>query len=255
MLYTLIVIYNKECEDSLTLQKLQQYGWNHQIIIFDNSTIPNNNQQYSKSHGIIYYGFKKNYGLSYAYNYVIKKLGYLSNDYLMIMDDDTNISKAYLKAAEKQVEDKIYDVILPIVKVKDFILSPCNVIWGVKSNIIQSVEQINPQNFTAINSGMIVRMSVYKKFEYDENLFLDCVDHDFMKMVMKENLKVKILNVIIVQNYSREDNISFESTMTRFKIFKKDLFYYCKKNKRIIFYLISIIKLKCNYIIKFHKLF
>ena len=69
-----------------------------------------------------------------------------------------------------------------------------------KSNIYE----LELDNMSAINSGMVVRASVYKKIRYNEDLFLDCIDHEFMRMVRKYKFSLYIdftINFIILNFY------------------------------------------------------
>ena len=242
MLYALVVIYNKNCEESQSIQSLIKYKSNIKIIVFDNSSIINNNKTFCLKHNFIYYSLNKNMGLSKAYNYVIDKVEKNDSNYLMILDDDTVLTKEYIEETYKYVVKKEYDIILPIVKPNKIILSPSNIMHKCRVVKINNIDDINIKKITAINSGMVVKTSVYKIFKYNESLFLDYVDHDFMKKVRINNLYIKILKSEIFQNFSREEKVTSKNFKFRFNIYRKDFKKYCKENRNILFYYLSITK-------------
>lgn len=74
MLYALVVVYNKKCQDSPSLVRLLQENKNINIIVYDNSSIDYGNKNFCEKHGIMYYTQNKNLGLSKAYNFVVNKI-------------------------------------------------------------------------------------------------------------------------------------------------------------------------------------
>ena len=96
MLYALIVIYNKKCEDSITIKKIFPYKNQINIIVFDNSDENNENERFCNNNNIKYYTEHKNIGLSKAYNSIISKIEMNDDNFLLILDDDTNITNEYI---------------------------------------------------------------------------------------------------------------------------------------------------------------
>lgn len=58
---------------------------------------------------------------------------------------------------------------------------------------------LNNENMSAINSGMIIKSEIFRDYQYDENMFLDFVDHDFMRTMKNRNKKFVIMkdNILI----------------------------------------------------------
>lgn len=253
MNYIIIVIYNKNCEESISLQCIKKYNIpdNFQIIIFDNSTSDLQNKQFCEENGFIYYGFNENRGLSKAYNYVISKIPHNNDSYLFIFDDDTFITQEYFNEANELIQLKEFDIILPIVKAGNLIISPCNTKYRSGARSVKSIADIDMKKITAINSGMIVKLSVYDSISYNEDLFLDCVDHDFMYSVRAKNYRIKIMNSVIFQNYSRKEKGSLEGAITRFNIYKKDFKVYAQKTANPFFYVLSMLKLAVENSVKY----
>ena len=253
MVYALIVIYNKSIKESITYNCIKNFE-KLNVIIFDNSERDYGNSSYAKENGIVYYTQNKNIGLSKAYNYVINKLNLSDNDYIIILDDDSEISTEYYNEAISVIKNNQYDIILPIVYSENQIISPSNVQFGCRVKLVKKISKIEFSRITAINSGMIVSARVYKNVRYDEELFLDYVDHTFMHEVRTKKYSISIMESRINQNYSRNQKQSIDSVKHRYKIFKKDFFVYCRKCRKVIFYFLSITKLQFKYLIKYKKI-
>ena len=226
-LYAILVIYNKSVIDSCTYMFCKEHK-DINLIICDNSTEENDNSALVENDGYVYMDMQGNKGLSKAYN---KALDFLMNKdgYVILLDDDTILNEDYLKC----VKDLNCDIAIPIVKDEVSILSPSNIKKGVVSrwdgkSVLES--------FTAINSGMVISLNVFKNYRYDENLFLDYVDHQFLKDMYDKN--IKILNCTIQQKFSGNETADLNASYQRFKIFKKDSKYFYRKNRKIYFYVV-----------------
>lgn len=254
MIYAIVIIYNKPCSESETLSVLKLYREKLNIVIFDNGSEKYNNEQYCHEYGLTYLSYNNNMGISKAYNRAIINLQVKESDYVFIFDDDTILTKEYMEEALNLIKDNECDICLPIVMANHIILSPSNKKFKCGSKIVSNIEDIKINKITAINSGMIVSGKVYQKIEYDENLFLDMVDHRFMDCVRDAGYKIFIMKSIIYQNYSRQEKNNYESAWSRYQIFKKDFKTYCVINNAKTFYLLSILKLKFFNAFKYRKI-
>lgn len=239
MLYALIVVYNKKCEDSITLNSLKKYLNKINIIIYDNSTKEFNNSIYCKKNNLEYYTQHKNDGLSKAYNFVINEKKFDNDDYMIILDDDTFLSEEYLDEVIYLTQKKQYDILLPVVISNNKIISPSVIEFGCRVKMIGNLDKINKNKITAINSGMVVKMNVYNYVKYNDNMFLDYIDHDFMKNIRNNNYEIKIMNSTINQNFSRFEKKDIDSELFRFRIYLKDFKIYCKNCSCLWFYCFS----------------
>ena len=254
----LVVIYNKECNNSDTIKSIIRTDIfsRFSVIVFDNSTIDTGNKEFCERHNIIYYGFNENWGLSRAYNYVIERLPE-GTEHLMIFDDDTSIPYKYFLNSFNYLHEGTADVYLPIVKESDTkrILSPLNSTKH-KSGFqrLHTIEDLDYHRITAINTGMIINTEVYKKIKYDENLFLDCVDHDFMTEVRKHGYSIKVMDCELLQHYSRNEQTDSEAALRRFIIYKKDFAFYSKKHGNRYGSRISLLLHKIKSAVRYRKL-
>lgn len=239
MIYALIVVYNKECENSESIRSIINYKEKIKLIVFDNSTKKNNNENFCKTNDIAYYTVNKNIGLSRAYNFSISKIKNSdNNNYLIILDDDTNLNKEYFDELLEETNKEKFDIILPKVLSKNIIISPTNTQFNCRIQSVKDIEKI--KKISAINSGMIVNLNVYDKIKYNEDMFLDYIDHEFMKQVREKNLKIHIMKSSIYQNFSRDQINKIESEIIRFKIYKRDFKIYCKNCKKMLYYYLSM---------------
>lgn len=225
----LIVIYNKSLINSLTFNSIKaSHGLD--IIIADNSTKVFGNESYAKEAGCQYISMHGNQGLSKAYNKVISTLE-KNDDLLCLFDDDSSVGEDYffkLREAAEGHED--IDLFAPIVKDDVGILSPC-VIQGVKVMRIEDIHNLPVNNISFINSGLTIRMKVFENYQYDENQFLDYIDHSFVRdIINNDSTKVYIMeDVMIKQRFSGSEKSSRAADKERFEIFKKDISYFCKR--------------------------
>lgn len=251
-IYCLIVLYNKSINDSITFKSLKDID-NLNIIICDNSTKNFDNAKYVKDYNCIYFNMNGNKGLSKAYNIAIDFLKEKSG-ILCLFDDDTDIPKDYFDVLLNKLKSSDADIFLPIVYDSVGILSPCKM-NDLKVERINKIEELNSRNITGINSGMAIDLNVFKEYRYNEKFFLDYIDHDFLRSMKQKNKKIDILETKINQNFSGSTNPSVESSLHRFKIYKKDFKYFYNSNLRSkVFADLSILKRMIYLTMKFKTL-
>lgn len=255
MLTALIVIYNKSCLESTTFKFIRKYKKKMNIIVFDNSTIDYGNSEYCEKQNITYYTVNQNIGLSRAYNFILNKIKLSKSNYILILDDDTTLNDNYIREVLETINIDNADVLLPLVWSNNELISPSSVSFNCRVKQIKDVSFINRKNITAINSGMVIRTSIYNDIKYNENLFLDYVDHDFMKNIREKNYNIKILSSSIYQSFSRNEKQPLSSVKIRFNIYKKDFKKYCINCNKKWFYYINIWKLRLVYFFKYKRLF
>lgn len=247
MIYILTVLYNTKM-NNCTVYAQHNFSKELKFVFIDNSTnvqIKKMNLAFVQNHNsdFIYVDMQGNKGLSKAYNKAIEIINPAENDYLIILDQDTvfdsNIFTKYISYIENNTN---IDVICPIVEDSIGVMSP-SFISGVNNKHIFNVNEIDKSRineFSFINSGMCVKCSVFSEFRYNEDLFLDFVDHDFVRQIKLKNKLIGIcFEIVLKQNFSGVTKNSFEQDFNRFKIFIKDAKvyyskYFPKKNFKII---------------------
>lgn len=241
----IIVIYNNKCEISNSISSI--LGLNKrcvEIVVCDNSTkkeISKNNEQFCKLQKVQYINMQGNAGLSRAYNRALMQTS--SNQWVVLFDQDTIVDSTYFDELEKSI--LIYPnttIHVPVVKSKGVQISPC-VMKGhvVKKMTVTRYGLYN--NITAINTGMAIRASVFEKTgNYNEMIFLDYVDHYFIRNFSKYYHNIAVFKCILEQEFSDHDHSDLKSDVARFKIYKKDFYLFCKDSiSGQIYYLFKII--------------
>lgn len=225
----IIVIYNQVLDDIDLITK--RFSCISKYYLVDNSTDQRikkaNFSKASLSNNFIYIDMNGNKGLSKAYNAVIENLD--DDSWILVCDQDTTFTddniKHYVLNIEKHSD---CDVLFPIVYDSIGIMSP-SICRGLNYIRCKNEETtFNKENLSFINSGMMIKSIILKHCKYDENLFLDYVDHDFNKNY--SGLKKKICSDIkLEQQFSGTTKNSFNTDMVRFKIFMKDTLYFGNK--------------------------
>lgn len=241
-LYVIMVTYNTSCQDSLTYKNLKTInGLN--LIVCDNSTnvaIKKENEKLSQSDNFKYIDMGGNKGLSKAYN---KAIGYIEKSpdkFICLFDDDTSINEEYFNKLLNNLNKNHADIYLPIVLSLERIMSPC-LLKKDRCIEVKSLDQLKG-TLSGINSGMVINASVYQDYKYNENLFLDYIDHDFMRSMNEKKKKVFVMyDIVIHQNFSMESN-DVDSSYKRMMILKHDFKEFYKDNKLMYFYILTMYK-------------
>jgi GT2 family glycosyltransferase len=227
MITAIIVVYNKSLKDSPTCIFAKENKL--PTIICDNSERENENEKTAVESGFTYIFMNGNKGLSKAYN---KALEIKSEaEYYLILDDDTILPENFISEIFAHIkENPDADILLPKIFSGEMQISPA-VLGNVRVRSIRKGEKV--KTFTAINSGMVIKKSFFDDFRYEENLFLDYIDHDLMCYANNKDKKIHIMeDVLITQNFFGLSETSEESKKRRYNIFKHDFSYFVKKHKR-----------------------
>lgn len=219
--YKAIVVYNKYISESASCNSLKGH---ENVIVYDNSQEKylKKNKLQSEENGYEYITNGENVGLSRAYNSIIEIIQKKENEfYISWFDDDTTIPESYFEEMEQWVQKEKFDLLLPVVIDNGGVLSPSYIWAGFYPRRIKKIENIKG-NITAINSGLCVSWRVYKKVKYDENLFLDYVDHVFVNDAKREGFSLKVVNAVINQSFSETLARNKKQVESRFAIYAKD---------------------------------
>lgn len=239
----IIVNYNLNIDESKTYNCLKN-NFSGEIIVIDNSTTNNfttYNQKICSNDGIYYKSFGENIGLSKAYNYGVNYLKDKNVDFIITLDNDTQILQDYIDLLNT-FNFKKQTVYAPLVYNQNKQLtSPSyhhdnyvlDFIKQRKYSNESSIKNIIPNhNIFAINSGLIIPTDLFDVFSYDENLFIDCVDHNICKELYKHNYVIDIFPVNIYQNYSTGEigSTTFDDNKHRLLLRLKDVKEYNRSN-------------------------
>lgn len=233
MIYILFVIYQ-----SKFVLKEKYFSLNNNdfhVVVFDNSFEKNHleaNQKYCLTHNIHYLTEGKNIGLSKAYNRVIKD--YIKeDDYLMILDADSNIEVSYLLSLKENLipnhpEVEVFSPININSKTKE-IDSPLKITFNPFFNSTKvDFKENNYDYFKVINNGLLIKGSALKKIGgFDENIFLYFSDSYLSFALYEKGIKT------FVTDYQNNCEFSFDylehkALKRRLRLMKRDGRYFYK---------------------------
>ncbi len=231
-IYALVVIYNRACEDSPSLESLRRYQ-EARVVLIDNSTEENDNAKYCAKRGFGYLSLGDNRGLAVAYNRGIDWIKrHTDATHVVLLDDDTTLPDDFLSetaaciAANPQAK-----LFLPRVYDEVGLLSPC-AINGLRVRRIADVGELNAQNVTAINSGMTIALDVFKHYRYDEMYFLDYIDHAFMRDMRAKSVPYIVTEQTLSQRFAGNERGNKAAAKRRLNIFKRDFRRFCGRSPK-----------------------
>lgn len=221
-----VPLYNKLIIDTPIYQSVSKFGSDYvKIYICDNSTDMSikviNKSFCGDDKYAIYLDMHSNAGYSKACNYAIN---IMREDAICIFDDDTRPCPDFFQRVLFHLENtpKEAKVFIPIVETSGVLLSPLRV-FGPAIFRIKSPAKLNLEKCSAINSGLVFRREVFSQVRFDENLFLDFVDHALFRELHSKRIKLTLMpDVILDQNYSANSN-SLNAALFRAKIQYKDI--------------------------------
>lgn len=248
MIYSILVVYNKDIASSKSYNFIKMYS-SIKLIVCDNSTMENKNEEKVLNDGHIYISMHGNAGLSKAYNVALNRIPYSKDDYVLLLDDDTTLTDEYMQTIFECIKSK-KDVYVPIVRTQNMLMSPVISKNGC-IHPIKNVDQIQNESISAINSGMLICTNVFKDYKYPEQMFLDYVDHAFMYEMNHRHKQIMLMDVTVFQSFSI-DEFNKDAEKKRFKIFKKDIeYYYTELVKNRKYYLFILFKRKVRLALKY----
>jgi glycosyltransferase involved in cell wall biosynthesis len=223
-----VVLYNTACSDSPTCKALAQTDLPVQVLIYDNSTRDMGNKAQCQDLGWTYLGGNGNMGLSKAYNACIDYLtGRNFDGFVCLFDDDTELTPAYFQALARE-EGTGKQLLVPLIYADDRLLSPCRITPAHKSILFpdeKTAMAYTGEDFSAINSAMAMDIALFRDYRYDENIFLDGIDHTHMQKMIARGIQPGVLDVRFDHHFSGDERPSKASAVTRFTLFTGDYAY------------------------------
>ena len=229
-LYALLVIYNRRCEDSPSCEALKRLP-QARVLVVDNSTTANENARYCARRGFGYVTMGGNKGLAKAYNRGIEWIKKNTTaTHVLLLDDDTDVPEGYWDSMEASLArhpDK--QIALPRVYDEKGLLSPCAV-NGLRVTRIEDPASLTRDTITAINSGMVLDIKLFKDYAYDEGYFLDYIDHAFMRDMKARGVSFLITEATLKQRFAGNQRGNKRAAKVRLRIFKSDFRRFCGRS-------------------------
>lgn len=239
-LAALVVVYNKSCADSPTCRALEAQTGTAPcpIIIYDNSTSDFQNRAYCEARQWIYLGGNGiNAGLSKAYNAGISYAKeHALAQMICLFDDDTHLEEAYFQQLQQAAADSACKIFVPLIYADQSLISPSLLKSGYRIRGFRNEDEAlhySGKELTAINSCMAIDLSLFDRYQYDEAVFLDGIDHRFLSDMKQQGETIQVFPYRCRHEFSGGSVPPKAAALHRFAIFRKDFRYLFRKQKGI----------------------
>lgn len=184
---------------------------------------------------VAYYTYGKNLGISKAYNQAVSKIDH-ANQKLVFLDQDTLLPEQFY-ACYFDMATHHPEVLLacPKVYAGKGLVSPLpfknfRAVRHFNEDLLSG--EVSFGTFSFINSGLMVDKKLFDQIGgYDERLFLDFCDHDFISRLAEVTPSFYIIPCDLRQNLSSFTD-SKEKALERYKIYLHDFYYYSRNRNR-----------------------
>lgn len=235
-LSAVVVIYNICCGDSKICRALAGLAIpGLRVLIYDNSTQDPGNRDYCRKLGWVYLGGTGNVGISKAYNrcveYLLKEG---AQGHVCFFDQDSSAGEAYFLALEREISVYGQGIYAPFLYSANRLLSPYLLFENHRTKPLKNeaaVLSAERRNLGAVNSGMAVSLELFREYRYDENIFLDGVDHSFLLDMRRRGCYPRVIPCRCAHGFSGDERPALEAAAVRFRIYAKDYSYIFRNRK------------------------
>lgn len=238
ILFTLVV-YKEEPEKTSTFQTLinslsDLAANNYEILIYDNS--PESHRVANPE--VHYFHNPRNPGIAQAYNYALDYAQKNDFSWLLLLDQDSQLTSAFLKNVFAQAENQ-FIAILPTV------IAPTQQISPIYSSYISPLKHALPASGTytdgimGISSGVLISVAFLAKIGgFNQAFPLDYLDHWLFHEISKNKGPILVLPEKIVHDLSV---LSMNDVSeTRYKSIADAEYRYYKNYKKKLFFLYKL---------------
>jgi rhamnosyltransferase len=227
-LVAVVVLYNTNASASKTLLALEANSTymneDLDVIVYDNSPNTIAHEFHGLKHlHISYFHDKSNPGVSKAYNFAAKEGARENKQFLLLLDQDTNLPSDSLSKYLVAVNTNNCKLFVPILKANNAVYSPAKyffsrgVIWNDVQPGIHSLK-----NRTILNSGALVSIDAFLQAgQFNEAIQLYFSDFDFINRFRKIYHEFYVLDVICNHQLSDIENTDLKSAQNRFRYYSK----------------------------------
>lgn len=234
-LASLVFMYNY---DEGCIENIKSYANQVDVVYAFDNTEQGNKKQRSidmlrEIENLEYIDGHGNQGLSYAINYVAKICLDKGIEWLITFDQDSKAQEDMLQVMKKFIKTYKYIHKIGII---------CPTIINSKLNYAQPVYEYS-YHYRVIQSGALHNLKAYQSIDgYDENLFIDQVDHDYCVRLRANNYQIVKLNKAVLEHNVADNNVKLKyihgrklyvnkfSAMRYYYMFRNGL-YCIKKHK------------------------
>lgn len=218
-----LVLYGVSLEESLTYQTillaLKKKNSRLDIVVYDNSPTENDVIIESDNLNIIYEKDYSNSGISKAYNFAANFASGVNKDWLLFLDQDSNIPIDFFDVIDNYIQRFSNEVLfVPVLKKGNMILSPCHFKYMKGSSLKEIQHGLNSvKDRSVFNSGIVINLFAFNSIGgYEERIPLDFSDHSFFARYKKKYSQMVVFPVVIeheLSSFSKDK----KSLLRRFK--------------------------------------
>jgi GT2 family glycosyltransferase len=261
-LLVVIVIYNETITETKTYSSFIKsiisgnLSNNIELMIYDNSIESQQNIILTTPFNTMYIHDPSNGGLSKAYNCALSYANDQNMDWLLLLDQDSELSFSFIETLLKNIKkvqnDEHIAAIVPKVFANNIVISPFFIGLGGTFKQISHFDFIyNDSEVGAINSGSLIRVSFLQAIGgFNQTLWLDMLDLWLFHEIYLYDKKILVTSNPINHNlsvldystisYQRYNNIiTSENYFYRYHKGFYDLFFFklrlfCRFTKQVI---------------------
>jgi GT2 family glycosyltransferase len=223
-LTAVVVLYGQAPQQSAALRSLLDAAAArpddaHRIslLVYDNSATPHAPLSGAPV-ATEYIHDPENAGLARAYNAALAHAWQNGSTWLLLLDQDTTLSRGYLEemldAADALASDSTVGAIVPKLWAGTRLYSPeAPFLWQIRRQfsrqhhaVEQSVTGMSTQPLTAYNSGAALRVSALRQIGgFPEAFWLDYLDHAIFQQLRLRGYRLWVMRAVLHGNLSHMD--------------------------------------------------
>ncbi|MDT2463500.1 MAG: glycosyltransferase [Enterococcus avium] len=223
----IVLFFPNDLEISRIESKLSEFSM---VVVFDNSEYGKREkyielQNEFKQKEVDYYYEMTNVGLSKAYNTMCKLAYDAGCDFLLLLDQDSNFSNSNIRNMVRFIagfeEKEKIGIFAPTIRYDHKDISPTT--------------QENEYTYVdwAISSGSFINLDIYMKTPgFDNFLFIDRVDDDYSRMLIKNGYKIVRNNHLFLEQELGETIVRGKKKVTEHSSLRH---YYMSRNRLYIY--------------------
>ena len=220
-----VVLYGQKYEMTNVYKSLLIKVSQRNVWIWDNSK--NRDINAHLNFGKSNYSFSEvNVGLSFPYNCAGEYAFQNNYQWMMLLDQDTEFDTSFLNILNVSIrENPNIKLFCPQHRLLNNIyLSPVkSILKFTRLSRTQVSGVFNIADFCIINSGLVVNVATFRKVGgYNEKVFLDYSDFQFIDRFAKVESKAFCINSVCIQDFSN-NCIDKDKLLNRFSLFCESL--------------------------------
>jgi GT2 family glycosyltransferase len=224
--YIVIVLYRTKLHEAATINSLLSFSSIElNILVYDNSPEGQCDGTNFKlgNLNITYVHDKSNPGISHAYNYALRNAYAEGFNWLLLLDQDTNLTRSYMEEVSTlNLSLLSNDVVCVIPYVKSIksnaIICPSEFSFGGFCHPVNLSPGIINKSITGINSGTILNVGFMLSIDgFSLDFKLDMLDHWYFREIFRRKKSVLLLESTIYQNFSFSSDFERNFQISRYQ--------------------------------------